>query len=64
LKKDLDGKKSLKQLSEELKEKDEIIFDLRREGEDLSKQQLKLETVIKNLRSKEKENHATITKLK
>ncbi|XP_012271723.1 TATA element modulatory factor isoform X2 [Orussus abietinus] len=41
-------------------EKDEIIRELREEGEKLSKQQLQHSNIIKKLRLKEKENDATI----
>ncbi|XP_058794833.1 TATA element modulatory factor-like [Phymastichus coffea] len=41
-------------------EKDEIIKELREEGEKLSKQQLQLSNIIKKLRAKEKENDALI----
>ncbi|XP_041364019.1 TATA element modulatory factor-like isoform X2 [Gigantopelta aegis] len=44
-----------------LAEKDEIIAELRQEGEKLSKQQLQSNTIIKKLRAKEKENDALIT---
>lgn len=41
-------------------EKDEIIKELREEGEKLSKQQLQHSNIIKKLRLKEKEADATI----
>lgn len=41
-------------------EKDEIIKELREEGEKLSKQQLQHSNIIKKLRAKEKENDALI----
>jgi len=41
-------------------EKDEIIKELREEGEKLSKQQLQHSNIIKKLRVKEKETDATI----
>lgn len=41
-------------------EKDEIIRELREEGEKLSKQQLQHSNIIKKLRLKEKETDATI----
>lgn len=41
-------------------EKDEIIKELREEGEKLSKQQLQHSNIIKKLRMKEKEADATI----
>ncbi|XP_034948733.1 TATA element modulatory factor [Chelonus insularis] len=44
-------------------EKDEIIKQLREEGEKLSKQQLQHSTIIKKLRVKEKENEATVKSL-
>lgn len=45
-------------------EKDETIKELREEGEKLSKQQLQHSNIIKKLRTKEKENEATIKHLK
>lgn len=45
-------------------DKDEVIKELREEGEKLSKQQLQHSTIIKKLRAKEKENEATIKHLK
>lgn len=47
-----------------LLEKDEIIKELREEGEKLSKQQLQHSNIIKKLRSKEKEHENTIKYLK
>lgn len=41
-------------------EKDEIIKELREEGEKLSKQQLQHSNIIKKLRVKEKENDTLI----
>ena len=41
-------------------EKDEIIRELREEGEKLSKQQLQHSNIIKKLRAKEKETDNTI----
>lgn len=41
-------------------EKDEIIKELREEGEKLSKQQLQHSNIIKKLRAKEKENESTM----
>nr|XP_044991879.1 TATA element modulatory factor [Jaculus jaculus] len=46
-----------------LKEKDEQIRGLMEEGEKLSKQQLQNSTIIKKLRSKDKDNENTIGKL-
>lgn len=43
-----------------INEKDEIIKELREEGEKLSKQQLQHSNIIKKLRSKEKENESVI----
>lgn len=43
-----------------IKEKDEIIKELREEGEKLSKQQLHHSTIIKKLRSKEKDSDSLI----
>ncbi|XP_045477382.1 TATA element modulatory factor-like [Harmonia axyridis] len=45
-------------------EKDEMIKQLREEGEKLSKQQLHHSNIIKKLRMKEKENETTIKQLK
>lgn len=47
-----------------ISEKDEIIKELREEGEKLSKQQLQHSNIIKKLRAKEKENESTIKHLK
>ncbi|KAF5303929.1 hypothetical protein FQA39_LY01714 [Lamprigera yunnana] len=47
-----------------LSEKDEIINELREEGEKLSKQQLQHCNIIKKLRAKEKEHETTIKNLK
>lgn len=41
-------------------EKDEVIKELREEGEKLSKQQLQHSNIIKKLRAKEKENESTL----
>lgn len=49
---------------EEDMEKDQLISELRSEGEKLSKQQLLLNNTIKKLRAAEKENTKTITSLK
>ncbi|XP_014210575.1 TATA element modulatory factor [Copidosoma floridanum] len=50
-----------RQLAAEMSaEKDEIIRELREEGEKLSKQQLQHSNIIKKLRAKEKENEALI----
>ncbi|XP_044760482.1 TATA element modulatory factor-like [Coccinella septempunctata] len=45
-------------------EKDEMIKQLREEGEKLSKQQLQHSNIIKKLRAKEKENETAIKQLK
>ncbi|XP_075225991.1 uncharacterized protein LOC142327071 isoform X2 [Lycorma delicatula] len=45
-------------------EKDQVIAELREEGEKLSKQQLALNNAIKKLRAMEKENQKTISSLK
>jgi chromosome segregation ATPase len=55
---------SQNELNEILKEKDEIIDDLRHEGESLSKQAGKHAEVIKKLRAKEKANDKEIKSLK
>lgn len=47
-----------------MNEKDEIIKELREEGEKLSKQQLQHSNIIKKLRAKEKENETTIKHLR
>lgn len=47
-----------------LLEKDDIIKQLREEGEKLSKQQLQLSNIIKKLRAKEKEHESIIKNLK
>lgn len=47
-----------------ISEKDEIINELREEGEKLSKQQLQHSNIIKKLRAKEKENEVTIKHLR
>ena len=55
---------SQEELSSLLEEKDEIIEDLRSEGEKLSKQVGKHSDIIKKLRTKEKANEKEIKKLK
>lgn len=50
--------------AEEEADKDQIIVDLRAEGEKLSKQQLALNNIIKKLRATEKDNQKVITFLK
>ncbi|XP_058835758.1 TATA element modulatory factor [Topomyia yanbarensis] len=47
-----------------LEEKDTMIEELKKEGENLSKQVLNHSNIIKRIRSKEKENEALIKKLK
>ncbi|KAF5305636.1 hypothetical protein FQR65_LT07717 [Abscondita terminalis] len=47
-----------------LAEKDEVINELREEGEKLSKQQLQHSNIIKKLRAKEKEHETSIKHLK
>lgn len=47
-----------------ISEKDEIIKELREEGEKLSKQQLQHSNIIKKLRAKEKENESTFKHLR
>nr|XP_023013211.1 TATA element modulatory factor [Leptinotarsa decemlineata]XP_023013212.1 TATA element modulatory factor [Leptinotarsa decemlineata]XP_023013213.1 TATA element modulatory factor [Leptinotarsa decemlineata]XP_023013214.1 TATA element modulatory factor [Leptinotarsa decemlineata] len=47
-----------------ISEKDEVIRELREEGEKLSKQQLQHSNIIKKLRTKEKENENTIKHLR
>lgn len=64
LRKQLDHAKTVAAEREEEMEKDQIIAELRSEGEKLSKQQLTLNNTIKKLRSAEKENLKTITSLR
>lgn len=59
-KQEASSKTSTKEMSSMNAEKDEIIKELREEGEKLSKQQLQHSNIIKKLRAKEKENDATI----
>lgn len=47
-----------------LRDKEEQIQQLLEEGEKLSKTQLQHNTIIKKLRTKEKENESQITSLK
>lgn len=51
-------------MAEEAAEKDQVIKDLRAEGEKLSKQQLTLNNIIKKLRATEKDNQKVISSLK
>ena len=60
LKQESSSKLSSSEMSSINAEKDEIIKELRDEGEKLSKQQLQHSNIIKKLRAKEKENDATI----
>lgn len=53
--------KDSKELSELLKEKDEMIAGLMEEGEKLSKQELHSNNMIKKLRSREKQNEQLMT---
>ncbi|XP_076041410.1 uncharacterized protein LOC143025513 isoform X2 [Oratosquilla oratoria] len=48
------------EVARELEERDSTIKELREEGEKLSRQQLNYSTLIKKLRSKEKENEVTL----
>ena len=50
--------------AEQEAEKDQIIAELRAEGDKLSKQQLALNNVIKKLRTSEKDQQRTIASLK
>ena len=56
LSKQLESIKVNQGLSDQLQEKEEIIRELMQEGEKLSKQQLQQSTIIKKLRSQEKED--------
>lgn len=60
LKKETSTRMTSSELETALKEKDEVIKELREEGEKLSKQQLNHTTIIKRLRTKEKENEQVI----
>lgn len=51
-------------MAEEEADKNQVIADLRAEGEKLSKQQLTLNNIIKKLRATEKENQKLINSLK
>uniref|UniRef100_T1IEE1 TMF_TATA_bd domain-containing protein n=1 Tax=Rhodnius prolixus TaxID=13249 RepID=T1IEE1_RHOPR len=64
LRKQLDHAKAIAAEREEEMEKDQIIAELRSEGEKLSKQQLTLNNTIKKLRAAEKENQKMITSLR
>ncbi|XP_066902082.1 TATA element modulatory factor-like [Halyomorpha halys] len=64
LKKQVDQAKSLAAEKEEELNKDQLIEELRSEGEKLSKQQLTLNNAIKKLRASEKENIKTISNLR
>lgn len=55
---------SKNELESAVAEKNEVIKELREEGEKLSKQQLQHSNIIKKLRTKEKEHEATIKNLK
>ncbi|KAK3092062.1 hypothetical protein FSP39_024833 [Pinctada imbricata] len=61
---DLEKKIKDKSLQNLIKEKDQQIDELMQEGEKLSKQQLQVNTIIKKLRVKEKENESLITSQK
>lgn len=64
LRKQLENMKAAAVTAEQEAEKDQIIAELRAEGEKLSKQQLALNNVIKKLRTTEKEQQRTIASLK
>lgn len=64
LKKQVEQAKSLAAEKEEELNKDQLIEELRSEGEKLSKQQLTLNNAIKKLRATEKENCKTISNLR
>lgn len=55
---------SKSELETVIHEKDEVIKELRQEGEKLSKQQLQHSNIIKKLRAKEKDNDSTIKHMK
>jgi hypothetical protein len=59
-KQDAASRLSMGELESLVAEKDEIIRELREEGEKLSKQQLQHSNIIKKLRAKEKESDNTI----
>ncbi|KAG8248124.1 TATA element modulatory factor 1, partial [Homalodisca vitripennis] len=64
LRKQLEQARVAAAAAEEEAEKDQVITDLRAEGDKLSKQQLTLNNLIKKLRATEKENQKVITSLK
>ncbi|XP_050294856.1 TATA element modulatory factor isoform X2 [Anthonomus grandis grandis] len=61
---DVAARLSKNELESAISEKDEIIKELREEGEKLSKTQLQHSNIIKKLRAKEKENETIIKNLK
>lgn len=61
---DVATRMSKNELESATAEKDEVIKELREEGEKLSKTQLQHSNIIKKLRAKEKEHEATIKNLK
>jgi len=52
------------QTSEEIRERDETIAELRAEGEKLSRTQLQQSQLIRKLRKEEKETEATLKTLR
>lgn len=60
----LEAAKRHQGLSEQLKEKEDVIQELRAEGEKLSKQHLQHSNLIKKLRAKEKEDEQQLKLLK
>lgn len=58
------GRMSKTELESLIADKDEVINELRAEGEKLSKQQLHHSNIIKKLRAKEKEQESSIKRLK
>ncbi|XP_054287983.1 TATA element modulatory factor-like [Macrosteles quadrilineatus] len=64
LRKQLEQARAAAAVAEEEAEKDQVISDLRAEGEKLSKQQLALNNIIKKLRATERDNQKTISSLK
>lgn len=61
---DVAARMSKNEMESAISEKEDLIKELRQEGEKLSKQQLQHCNIIKKLRAKEKEHEATIKHLK
>ena len=62
--KQLEAAKVGQDLADQVEEKEEILRELRQEGEKLSKQQLTQSNIIKKLRAKEKEDEQQVKLLK